>query len=342
MRITQADIAKIANVSQPTVSRVLSGDSRVEPTIRSRVLEVMSTHNYRPDARARSLRQKRAGLIGLVMKRPKGGLTDDPFFASLMSAIMDFLVGKPYHLCADMTLDETSQVSLYDELLRSRRVDGLILVESEAKDERIHRLQADQFPFVLIGNPLGNEDILSVDNDNVHAGRIATEHLVAQGFRKIGFLAGPPETTVSRDRIEGYLQASRAVQERPLVWHSDFGANAARETARQILESPDRPEALVVLDDFMAMGVVQRLRSAAQRVPDDMALVSFNDSALCQLVEGGLTSVGLNIESIVYNALDRLVRLIEDEAPSAPHRLVVPCELSVRGSSVPRREVAQR
>ncbi len=342
MRITQADIAKIANVSQPTVSRVVSGDGRVEDGIRQRVLEVMREHNYQPDARARSLRSKRAGLIGLVVKRPKGGLSDDPFFASLISAIMDFLVGKPYHLCADMTLDAQSQVGLYDELLRSRRVDGLILVESEALDERVHRLQADHFPFVLIGNPMGNEAIWSVDNDNVLAGRIATQHLLDQGFRRIGFLAGPSETTVTRDRLEGYMQALRGRQDRAFVWHSDFGSQAAREATREhILTAPEVPDALVVLDDFMAMGAVQALRDFGANVPGDMGLVSFNDSAICRLIEGGLSSVSLNIETLVQTACERLVDAIEGRDPDGPRRTLIPSALIARGSSQPR-EVARR
>src|ERR1700709_2155594 len=124
MRVTQSDIARLAKVSQATVSRVLSGDDRVETLIRDRVLLTMREHNYRPDVRARSLRLRRTGLIGLVLKRPHGGLVDDPFFASLTSGIIDALSGTPNHLCLDMVTDEQSQEGVYDEMLRTRRVDG--------------------------------------------------------------------------------------------------------------------------------------------------------------------------------------------------------------------------
>lgn len=334
MRVTQLDIAKLASVSQATVSRVLAGDDRVEENIRGRVLDVIRRHNYQPDVRARSLRLRRTGLIGLVLKRPAGGLSDDPFFAALTAGIMDFLCGKPYHLCVDVVTDDTSQEGIYDEMLRTRRVDGLILVEPEASDERINLLQRDKFPFVLIGNPK-NDRIYSVDNDNVHAGEIATEHLIRNGYRKIGFLAGPRDITVSDDRIEGYRRAVTAAELDTLVCHSKFGFEAAREAALNMLDR-DRPDALVVLDDFMACGVVLAARQLNLKSPDDLGLVSFNDSSLCNLLDGGLTSVSLGIESIVQAAVCKLLQVIEDEFDEIQVREVIPCALKVRGSSLPR------
>lgn len=337
MRITQQDIARLASVSQATVSRVLSGDVRVEPDIKDRVLAVMRETNYQPDVRARSLRSKRTGLIGLVVKRPSGGLNDDPFFASLIAQIMDYLVGRPYHLCVEMVSTQASQEAIYDELLRTRRVDGVILVESEARDERIHRLQADEFPFVLIGNPLtdnGDSGIWSVDNDNVLAGQMAAEHLLETGYRRVGFLGGPTGLTVSEDRIIGYQRAVHGSGSPELVWHSGFGAMTARQSALDLLSSSDRPDALVVLDDFMAMGVVLAARTLGLSIPHDLGVVSFNDSSICDLVDRGLTSISLNIPQIVRSACGRLLKIIEDKPIHGSRRFVVPCELNVRGSSI--------
>ncbi|MDR3690878.1 MAG: LacI family DNA-binding transcriptional regulator [Fimbriimonas sp.] len=332
MRVTQLDIAKLANVSQATVSRVLSGDDRVEPTIRERVLDVIRIHNYQPDVRARSLRLRRTGLIGLVLKRPPGGLSDDPFFAALTAGIMDYLCGKPYHLCVDVVTDASSQEGIYDEMLRTRRVDGLILVESEAADERINLLQRDKFPFVLIGNPKNNH-IYSVDNDNVHAGELATQHLIRNGYRRIGFLGGPQYITVSDDRIEGYRRAVTAQGMEPIIYHSRFGFESARATALNMLDF-EQPDALVVLDDFMACGVILAARQLNLKVPDQLGMVSFNDSSLCNLLDVGLTSVSLGIEKIVQAAVWKLLEVIEGDSPDVQVRHIVPCELRVRGSSL--------
>jgi DNA-binding LacI/PurR family transcriptional regulator len=336
MRVTQLDIARIASVSQATVSRVLSGDDKVEAAIRDRVTEVMRQHNYQPDVRARSLRSRRTGLVGLVMNRPVGGLADDPFFAGLTAEILDFLSERPYHLCLDMTASEAGQTAIYDDMLRTRRVDGLLLVESEATDYRIERLQMDRFPFVLIGNPLTSDQIHSVDNDNVFAAEMATRHLLNSGYRRVGILAGRKGITVSDDRIAGYQRAIRGQQEEHLIYHADFGAKAAAAVARDVLRGPEAPDALVVLDDYMALGVVGVARESGLRIPEQLGLVSFNDSNLCDLVEGGLTSVSLNMAEIVRTACDRLLRIIENRSLPSVRRALVPCELRVRGSS--RRE----
>jgi len=332
MRVTQLDIARFAKVSQATVSRVLSGDDRVEAEIRGRVLDVIRLHNYQPDVRARSLRLRRTGLIGLVLKRPQGGLSDDPFFAALTAGIMDFLCGKPYHLCVDVVTDEASQEGIYDEMLRTRRVDGLILVEPEASDERINLLQRDKFPFVLIGNPK-NDNIYSVDNDNVHAGELATNHLIENGYRRIAFLGGPKDITVSDDRIQGYKKAVLAAEIEPIICHSKFGFEAARHSAVDLLATR-RPEAIVVLDDFMACGVVLAARQLNYKLPEQLGLVAFNDSSLCNLLDAGLTSVSLGIERIVQAAVCKLLQVIEDdEVAFGEVRQIIPCELKVRGSS---------
>ena len=339
MRVRQQDIARIANVSQATVSRVLSGDGRVEEIIRDRVVAAMRDNNYQPDARARSLRKRRSSLIGLVVKRPIGGLSDDPFFANMISHIMDFLVDMPYQLCVEMVTSEQNQEYVYDEMLRTRRVDGLILVESEAKDDRrLSLLTAEGFPFVLIGNPVIeggeiNKHLYSVDNDNVHAAKMATNHLLEQGFKNIGFLAGPRGLTVSEDRVAGYKAAIESVQE-PRIWHSAFGLSKAKDAARRIFSSESRPDALVVLDDFMAMGVVMAAREEGLSIPRDLGLISFNDSSLCGMLEGGLSSVSLNISEMVRIATGRLIKLVEGKEITGTNRVIIECDLKARGSSV--------
>ncbi|MBS1723143.1 MAG: LacI family DNA-binding transcriptional regulator [Armatimonadetes bacterium] len=320
-------------MSQATVSRVLAGDDRVEPEIRDKVLSAIEQHNYRPDARARSLRTQTAGIIGLAVKRPHGGLDGDPFYTSLISEILDNLDGTAYHLCIETVPNGGRQFQVYDEMLRSRRVDGLILVESEAHDERLALLQRDKFPFVLIGNPMG-QVVWSVDNDNVYAGQVATQHLLESGYRKVAFIAGPEGITVSDDRLEGYTRIVQQYEGRPIVLHSDFGLEAAREVAMKALTGRDAPDAVVVLDDFMAMGVVIAARKLGRRIPQDLGIVSFNDSNVCLMLEGGLSSVSLDIPRLVRTSLSTLLEVISEKDYLEPARTIVPCLLQVRGSSI--------
>lgn len=331
MRATQHTIAKLANVSQATVSRVLKGDTRVEPELRERVLQIAKAQNYQPDMRAKSLRERKTYQVGLVLKRPSGSVTLDPFFAALTASLLSYLAESDYRLVLELATAET-QEAIYDEMLRMRVVDGLILVESEARDERIHRLQADRFPFVVIGNP-GAGRVWSVDNDNVLAAETATAHLIQEGYRRVGMIAGPKGVMVSEDRILGYQRACERFGYPARVWHSSFGADAARAAAFEALSSPSSPDALVVLDDFMAMGAVMAARELGLCVPSQVGLVGFNNSYICELIEGGLTSVDLGIQEIVRLAVRQLLNIIDNVVEDDPFRRVVPCELHVRGSS---------
>ena len=332
MRVTQQDIAKMAEVSQATVSRVLAGDARVEPDTRSRVLEVMEQANYRPDVRAQSLRRKRTQLIGLVLKRERNDVSDDPFVSALVTEITQSLTHTQYHLCFDIAHSSDHQSRVYDEMLRSRRVDGLILVEPEADDSRLLRLDKDEFPFVVIGNPKVSA-WHSVDNDNVLAGRMATLHLIETGHRDITFLSGPTGIAVSDDRITGFEMAMREHNFSPRVVPCDFGHEAAYCKAQDLIETQTLPEALLVMDDFMSTGVIRAAAQSGISIPGDLALASFNDSTLCQLIPHGLTSVNMNLPILVQQAVKKLLLIIDEKDRVEPSRYVVPCELVVRGSS---------
>ena len=297
----------------------------------------MNSHNYQPDVRARSLRQRKTHLIGLVLKREVGTLQGDPFFAMLVAEVVDAMAGSPWHLCVDIATDSSRQHAIYDELLRTRRVDGLILVESEASDHRIRRLQHDQFPFVLIGNATDMPELHAIDNDNVMAAEIATRHLVEQGYKRIAFLGGPKSLTVTRDRETGYRQAV----DNPLVAYTEFGYHSARDKACEMFSAKDRPDAIVAMDDTMAMGVIQAAREHRLSVPDDLGVVGFNDSSLCDQIENGLTSVNLHIDNMVRWSIRRLLQVIEKQPITGKHQAMMGCELKVRGSSI-RKKAALR
>lgn len=336
MRVTQQDIARISAVSQATVSRVLAGDTRVEPETRNRVLAVIEESNYQPDVRAQSLRTKRTNLIGIVLQRSPKDATDDPFIAALITEITHSLSSTKFHLCIDIASSAEHQSRVYDELLRTRRIDGLLLVEPENDDPRLARLQRDDFPFVVIGNPKVAA-WHSVDNDNVMAARMATLHLIEEGHPTIAFLCGPRGVAVSDDRVTGYEMAMKEHGLKPNVLHCDFGHDAAFCLATDRFESGQVPAAMLVMDDFMATGVIKAAGNQGVTIPDQMALASFNNSTLCGLIPNGLTSVNMNLAGLVQRGIEKLIQLIEDGERVEPSRYVVPCELVIRGSSRRRR-----
>jgi DNA-binding LacI/PurR family transcriptional regulator len=150
----------------------------------------------------------------------------------------------------------------------------------------------------------------------------------------VGFLGARTGIAVSDDRIEGYAMAAAAYGETPKVYHAEFGFEAARLRAIEIFAAAMRPGGLVVLDDFMAFGVYQAARESRVSIPDDLGLIAFNDSSLCSLLPGGLSSISLAIDEIVRTTVSKLLRVIEGESVT-PIRDIVPCELRARGTSQP-------
>ncbi|HIG12668.1 MAG: LacI family DNA-binding transcriptional regulator [bacterium] len=332
MSATQFDIAKEAQVSQATVSRVLSGDEKVDGVLRLRVQRVLEEKNYHVNAHARGLRRRASGQIGLVLKRPSGGLQDDPFVALLISSMTEVLGRASYSLCVDLASSTEEQAAILERMLRSDRVDGVVLLEPEMHDERFTRLCEDDFPFVVIGDP-GRVAAPSVDYDNVRAGYLAGQHLIEAGCERVGMIAGPPRVRFSENRIAGYSAALRDAGQEPTVWHSPFGLRAARQVAGEGFDSSDRCDGLVVLDDVMAVGAAGAAIERGLRPGRDLALVGFNNSGFCDLVEGGLSSIDLDMETMIRCATDELLSIVRKRSRWNTRRRVIPCRLVQRGSS---------
>jgi|FaiFalFF_MnMetaG_3_1042247.scaffolds.fasta_scaffold01644_5 DNA-binding LacI/PurR family transcriptional regulator len=341
--VRQREIAQLARVSQATVSRVLNNDPQVNEELRQRVLSVMDALGYVPDARAQSLRAQRTRLLGLVIHRAPSALAYDPFFSALIASIIDQAGRQGYHLCVDAARTVRGQRAIYEELLRTRRVDGLILVESEARDERIARLTAEGFPFVLIGRyergvrrkHMPQEEPCSVDNDNVGAARMATLYLIEQGCRHIGYIGGPAGLTVTRDRLRGYREAIERCgipYDPRWVMFTEFSEQGGARAMAELLREAPPPDAVLALDDVLAIGAMREAQRHGLRIPEQLKVVGFNDTPLCAFVEPSLTSVAIDIAGLARAATQRLIDLIEGRAVE-PRRLIVPARLVPRESA---------
>jgi len=333
--LKQVEIARLAGVSQATVSRVLKGDPQVNDEMRERVLAVVQELGYVPDARAQSLRSQRTRLLGLVVHRAPEALAGDPFFSALIASIVEQAGRHDYHLCVDTARTVRSQRAIYEELLRTRRVDGLILVESETHDKRIERLSSEGFPFVLIGRYEPIDAVCSVDNDNIGAAFMATDYLIRIGRRRVAYIGGPAGLTVTRDRLQGYKNAleSHGVGYDPcLVAFSEFNERSAASAMAELLSLNPPPDAVVGLDDLIALSAMREAKRHGRRVPDEIAFIGFNDSPLCHYVEPSLTSIAVDIPALARRATEMLITLIEGHEPH-PKRQIVPARLVKRESA---------
>lgn len=330
--LTQKQIAELARVSQPTVSRVLGGDTGVDGDSRERVLAIVHRYGYQPHAQARGLRTRKSDTIGLAVRRTRADFAKDPFYAELIAAVMERTAQRGYHLSVTASRTADGERLFYDSLFNSSRVDGLLILENMERDDRIERLRAASFPFVLIGRYDGSEDLFTVNNDNVGGARMLTEHVLRRGRRRIGFINGPGELTVSQDRLAGYRLAleSAGVEYRPeLVVEAGFGESAGRSAAAQLIAK--KPDALLAIDDLIALGALAALKEMGRTVPDDVALAGFNDSVFCPHTDPPLTSVRINVDEIGSRAADLLIARIEDVS-LPPRKITVTCAIVERAS----------
>ncbi|GIV10572.1 MAG: LacI family transcriptional regulator [Fimbriimonadales bacterium] len=333
--LKQIEIARLAGVSQATVSRVLKGDPQVNEAMRERVLAVVQELGYVPDSRAQSLRSQRTRLLGLVIHRAPEALASDPFFSALIASIVEQAGKHEYHLCVDTARTVRSQRAIYEELLRTRRVDGLILVESESHDKRIERLSCEGFPFVLIGRYEPEDAIATVDNDNIGAAYMATDYLIRTGRTRVAYIGGPAGLTVTRDRLQGYksaLEAHGLAYDARLVAFADFNPRSASSAMTDLLGRSALPDAVLAMDDLIALSAMREAKRQGRRIPDDIAFIGFNDSPLCQYVEPSLTSIAVEIPALARRATEMLVQLIEGHEPT-PKRQIVPARLVKRESA---------
>ncbi len=332
---TQREIARMSRVSQATVSRVLNNDPRVNEEARERVLAIVQEQDYAPNFQAQSLRVQRSGTLGLVVHRAPDALSQDPFFSPLVVAILQISNERGYHLCVDTARTMRSQRTIHEELLRTRRVDGLILVESRDFDERIARLVAGGFPFVLIGRYGDGTRVLSVDNDNVAAGRMVTEKLLADGHKHIAYIGGPLGVNVSEDRKTGYkaaLSAAGLPGDNRLIVHGDFSSEGGQIAMRRLLANVPEVDAVIAVDDLTAAGAMRLARNRGVSVPEQIAFVGFNDSTFCSHLDTPLSSVCINIGELARQATNMLIDLIEQQ-PVDNHRRIVDSRLIERLST---------
>jgi DNA-binding LacI/PurR family transcriptional regulator len=331
MAVTIIDVAKKAGVSASTVSRVISGYSRISPATTKKVKAIMMEMGYHPNLMAKSLVSNTTQTIGIILPRPAEELFLNLFFSEVIRGIVTHSTRSLYDLMMSTGATEREEVEAVTKFVKGRRVDGIILLYSRKNDPVIAFLKEQQFPFVLIGRSEKHPDILSVNNNNVQASYDATMHLVAQGHKRIGFVSGPPNLIISQDRLEGYKQA---LHDSKLEAHSDwivvgeFLQESGYRAMSFFMNLPERPTALVTIDDVVAFGVLRGLAELGYKVPRDLSLVGFNNISISELATPPISTVDIGIYQLGYTASQTLIRAIKGEAIHQnnliiPHRLVI-------------------
>jgi DNA-binding LacI/PurR family transcriptional regulator len=327
--VTIEEVAAAAGVSRSTVSRVVNGSTAVSPTALESVTRAIAELNYVPNRAARSLASRQTHAIALVVPEDTTRFFGDPFFAAIVSGINARISQSDYVLNLFIASDDPGDKTT--SYVRSGSVDGAIIVSHHTSDLFIDRIAA-AVPVVYGGRPVRErERDYYVDVDNVRGGREATAYLIERGHRRIATITGPLTMPAGIDRLEGYRQAlSAADLEEGIVEDGNFTADGGAAAMTRILESGARPDALFIASDLMARGALAVLGRAGIRVPDDIAIMGFDDSPVATSVSPQLTTMRQPSFAQGQGMADVLLDLLAGRDPQ--HVTVLETELIIRDS----------
>jgi DNA-binding LacI/PurR family transcriptional regulator len=336
---TLEQVAALAGVSRATVSRVVNGSPNVSPAVRAQVERVVARLGYVPNRAARSLATRRADSVALVVSEPHARFFSEPFFAGMVRGVSAALAGTGVQLQLLIAQDLVYRPGDRGRLERhvaGGHVDGVLLASLHGDDPLPATLERAGVPAVLVGRPPGRGAPGSyVDADNRGGARAAVAHLAARGRRRIATVTGPLDMGVGLDRLHGYrdgLAAAGLAADPALVEPGDFTEESGAAATARLLARPGAPvDAVFAASDLMAAGALRALRAAGRRVPEDVAVVGFEDSAVARYAQPPLTTVRQPIEEMGRQATRLLLAKVAGEATGM--HLVLDTELVVRASS---------
>ncbi|GAA2405115.1 LacI family DNA-binding transcriptional regulator [Streptomyces glaucosporus] len=327
-------MAARAGVGRTTVSRVLNGSPLVSDEARAAVQAAIAELGYVPNSVARSLVTSRTDSIALVIPESESRLGSEPYFSAVIRGVSNGLAGTQIQLLLTLVRDRR-ELDQLTRFLTARRVDGVLLVSVHRDDPLPGLLEKLGLPTVLAGRRSPAEPLNHVHSDNVGGAREAVRHLLERGRTRIATIAGPQDMDVGDSRLQGWREALRDAGREAgesLVAPADFTEEGGRSAMRSLLERHPRLDAVFAASDVMAAGALAELRRQGRRVPDDVAVVGFDDSIVARHTDPPLTSVRQPVEEIGRTITELLLQEI-GERGSARHHVLLPTSLVVRDST---------
>ena len=329
--VTLADVAAAAGVSVSAVSMALADHPRIGSSTKRQVQTLAEQLGYVSNSAARSLRSQRSGTIALIVPNTGQHVFGHPYFMQLLVGLSEVLNARGASLLVSTNPDERHGVVAYERVLQSKAGDGAIVASAAVDDVNVLRLVDSGLPVVLVGHYPAIADAVSVAVTDVEGARTVTQHLRdAHGLTEIAHISGPLNHQTSIDRLAGFRAAMGADADHAPVVAGDFDEESGRRATRELLESHPHLQAIFAANDEMAYGALLELRGRGVRVPEDIALVGYDDFGVSRLTTPALTTVSVPAVEVGRRAATRLLDLIEGTPQHGQETL--PVTLTIRES----------
>jgi len=336
-KITIEDVAKRAGVSKGTVSAVINAKNTVKSVTRNHILEVMKDLNFRPKGVARNLKNGiQDKSIGIIIKD-----LSYPFYTSIALGVKKYANSMGYSVIVCSSENDHECEKRFSDLFSSKDIKGAIIapiVEGDAEIEHLFKLKMINYPFVLLEDVKGIQaNVVAIDNSR--AIRKAVKYLIDNGHKKIVHFAGPPQSTHTQERIEGFRHA---FSERTLVFNDDMVVHIGSKFEDSYFKTieyfkskkrKDYPTAIVCFNDQQALGVMIAFKKLNIKIPDDISIIGNDDIYYAKIYPVPLTTIRAPIEEIGTKAAEILIRNIESSTLLSPEKIILDAEFVVREST---------
>lgn len=324
------DIAKAANVSIATVSKVMNQNGRISDKTRKRIMDIMQQMNYQPSVVASALTKKRTYTIGLLIPD-----LANPFFAEIARSVEDRAQELGFNLVICNTDNNVEKEERYIGLLKQKGADGIIMATGAHNNAIVKKLLQQNQTIAVIARDMPSLAVDAVLVDDYLGGYLAANHLIELGHRHIAVIAESLEVMSSRERVRGCRQAMEEaglVLEDRWVRVSAFHVQDGKATAGILLDEPNAPTAIFACNDLLAIGVIQAARERGMNVPRELSVVGFDNTILATIIDPPLTTIAQPIQELGKQVVDLISKDIGGKATSKQRFVLLP-ELIVRGST---------